>query len=393
MADYVISPPPVTSVPVAGGGDFPVRRVFCVGRNYAEHAREMGSDPDREPPFFFMKPADALLLNDADMPYPPRSSQLHHEMELVVAIGEGGADIAEADALAHVWGYAAGLDMTRRDLQNAAKKEGKPWDMGKGFDHSAPIGLMVPAAKIGHPATRPDRIEGERPRAPDLRSVEDDLERAGDDRLPVRAGEAGARRSDLHRHAGKCRRRGAGRPAGGRRRRRRHGADPHRLMPVLRVATWNINSLRLRVGLLYRLVEALDPDVICLQETKVPDVLFPADGLQPLGYPHTVFRGMKGYNGVAILSRLPLEVHDGAPDWCGKGDCRHVAARIPTPGGAIELHNFYVPAGGDVPDRAPEPEIWPQAGLHRRSPALVRRSHRSMADRSGRGSEYRAAGT
>jgi fumarylpyruvate hydrolase len=152
MVDYVISPPAITSVPVAGGGAFPVRRVFCVGRNYAEHAREMGSDPDREPPFFFMKPADALL-NNADMPYPPQSTQLHHEMELVVAIGEGGANIAEADALAHVWGYAAGLDMTRRDLQNAAKKEGKPWDMGKGFDWSAPIGLMVPASKIGHPST------------------------------------------------------------------------------------------------------------------------------------------------------------------------------------------------------------------------------------------------
>ena len=108
--------------------------------------------PDREPPFFFMKPADALLLNDADMPYPPQSKQLHHEMELVVAIGEGGVNIAEADAPAHVWGYAAGLDMTRRDLQNAAKKEGKPWDMGKGFDFSAPIGLMVPASKVGHPA-------------------------------------------------------------------------------------------------------------------------------------------------------------------------------------------------------------------------------------------------
>src|ERR1700704_6437790 len=153
MADFVIPPPAVIAVPVAARVVFPVRRVFCFGRNYAEHAREMGSDPDREPPFFFMKPADALLLNDADMPYPPQSKQLHHEMELVVAIGEGGANIAEADALAHVWGYAAGLDMTRRDLQNAAKKEGKPWDMGKGFDHSAPIGLMVPASKIGHPAS------------------------------------------------------------------------------------------------------------------------------------------------------------------------------------------------------------------------------------------------
>jgi fumarylpyruvate hydrolase len=151
MAEFVIPPPAVIAVPVADGGAFPVRRVFCVGRNYAEHAREMGSDPDREPPFFFMKPADALLLDGADMPYPPQSKQLHQEMELVVALGEGGADIAEADALRYVWGYAAGLDMTRRDLQNAAKKEGKPWDMGKGFDHSAPIGLMVPAEKVGHP--------------------------------------------------------------------------------------------------------------------------------------------------------------------------------------------------------------------------------------------------
>jgi fumarylpyruvate hydrolase len=153
MADFVITPPAITAVPVAGGGAFPVRRVFCVGRNYAEHAREMGSDPEREPPFFFMKPADALLTNDADMPYPPKTTQLHHEMELVVAIGTGGSNILEAEALSHVWGYAAGLDMTRRDLQNAAKSEGKPWDMGKGFDHAAPIGLMVPAARIGHPAS------------------------------------------------------------------------------------------------------------------------------------------------------------------------------------------------------------------------------------------------
>src|SRR3984885_2270845 len=152
MADYVIPPPATIAVPVANGGGFPVRRVYWCGRNYAEPAPEMGSDPDREPPFFFMKPADALLLNGADMPYPPQSKQLHHEMELVVAIGEGGADIAETDALYHVWGYAAGLDMTRRDLQNAAKKEGKPWDMGKGFDYSAPIGLMVPASKCAHPA-------------------------------------------------------------------------------------------------------------------------------------------------------------------------------------------------------------------------------------------------
>lgn len=152
MADYVIAPPAIPAVPVAGGGLFPVRRVFCVGRNYAAHAREMGSDPTREPPFFFMKPADALLTGGADMPFPPMSNDLHHEMEMVVALGAGGVDIPEAEALSHVWGYAAGLDMTRRDLQGAAKKEGKPWDMGKGFDHSAPIGLLVPAAKIGHPA-------------------------------------------------------------------------------------------------------------------------------------------------------------------------------------------------------------------------------------------------
>jgi fumarylpyruvate hydrolase len=148
---HVIAPPAVAAVPVAGGGLFPVRRIFCVGRNYAEHAREMGADPDRELPFFFCKPADAVVTGGADMPYPPLSRNLHHEMELVVAIGRGGADIAVADALGHVWGYAAGLDMTRRDLQNAAKKEGKPWDMGKGFDFSAPIGDIVPAARLADP--------------------------------------------------------------------------------------------------------------------------------------------------------------------------------------------------------------------------------------------------
>ena len=148
---FVVAPPPVACVPVVGGGLFPVRRIFCVGRNYAAHAREMGSDPDREPPFFFTKPADAVLAGGADMPYPPATSLLHHEMELVVALGSGGADIAVAEALGHVWGYAAGLDMTRRDLQNAAKQAGKPWDMGKGFDHSAPIGDIVPAASVADP--------------------------------------------------------------------------------------------------------------------------------------------------------------------------------------------------------------------------------------------------
>jgi fumarylpyruvate hydrolase len=148
---FVIAPPAVSSVPVAGGGAFPVRRIFCVGRNYAEHAREMGADPDRELPFFFCKPADALVTGGAEMPYPSMTANLHHEMDLVVAIGAGGKDIPEATALSHVWGYAAGLDMTRRDLQNAAKKEGKPWDMGKGFDASAPIGTLVPASALPDP--------------------------------------------------------------------------------------------------------------------------------------------------------------------------------------------------------------------------------------------------
>ena len=157
MSDYVVPPPPQAAVPVRGGGLFAVRRIFCVGRNYAEHAREMGADPEREAPFFFTKPADAVLTGGADMPYPAGTGELHHEMELVAAIGVGGADIAAADALGHVWGYAAGLDMTRRDLQAAAKKAGRPWDMAKGFDHSAPIGLLVPASECGHP--RAGRIE------------------------------------------------------------------------------------------------------------------------------------------------------------------------------------------------------------------------------------------
>ena len=145
MADYVIAPPAVAAVPVKGGGLFPVRRIFCVGRNYAAHAREMGSDPDREPPFYFTKPADSLVIGGGDMLYPSETKNLHHEMELVVAIGTGGTDIAEADALKHVFGYCAGLDMTRRDIQNQAKNTGRPWDMGKAFDHSAPMGEIVRA--------------------------------------------------------------------------------------------------------------------------------------------------------------------------------------------------------------------------------------------------------
>jgi fumarylpyruvate hydrolase len=150
--EYVLAPPPQACVPVAGGGGlFPVRRIFCVGRNYAEHALEMGGNPEREAPFFFTKPADAVVTGGADMPYPTKSESLHHEMELVVAIGTGGADIPAASALSHVFGYAAGLDMTRRDLQNEAKAARRPWDMSKGFDHSAPIGDIAPATALPDP--------------------------------------------------------------------------------------------------------------------------------------------------------------------------------------------------------------------------------------------------
>ena len=151
MTDYIFAPPAMIAVPVAGGRLFPVRRVFCVGRNYAEHAREMGHEPGREPPFFFMKPIDALVTNGAAAPYPPRTNDLHHEVELVVALGQGGADVTADAALSLVWGYGVGLDLTRRDVQQEARKAGRPWDMGKGFDHSAPIGEIAPVAAIGHP--------------------------------------------------------------------------------------------------------------------------------------------------------------------------------------------------------------------------------------------------
>ena len=153
MDRYIFPPPTVVAIPVEGGGQFPVRRIYCVGRNYAAHVREMGGDPDREEPFFFGKPADTVVTNDGAMPYPSATTDLHHEMELVIAIAGGGKDIAIDNALEHVFGYAAGLDMTRRDLQAAAKAAGRPWDMAKGFDHSAPIGQLQRASVIGHPAT------------------------------------------------------------------------------------------------------------------------------------------------------------------------------------------------------------------------------------------------
>ena len=140
----MIAAPKPPTLPTTTGEHWPVRRIFCVGRNYADHAREMGHDPDAEPPFYFTKPADAVVASGATIPYPPQTSDLHHEAELVVAIATGGHDIDEAEALSHVWGYAAGNDLTRRDLQAAAKAARRPWDMAKGFDNSAVVGLIRP---------------------------------------------------------------------------------------------------------------------------------------------------------------------------------------------------------------------------------------------------------
>ncbi|MBM3391824.1 MAG: fumarylacetoacetate hydrolase family protein [Betaproteobacteria bacterium] len=147
----VIPPWPLPAVPVARSDAlFPVRRIFCVGRNYAEHAREMGGSPERDPPFFFMKPADAIVTSGR-MDYPPLTADLQHEIELVVALARGGRDIPAAAALDCVFGYAVGLDMTRRDVQAELKAKGRSWEMGKAFDQSAPISPLVPAARIGHP--------------------------------------------------------------------------------------------------------------------------------------------------------------------------------------------------------------------------------------------------
>ncbi|MGO4152391.1 fumarylacetoacetate hydrolase family protein [Cupriavidus sp. YAF13] len=152
---FVITPPAAVALPVVGTSDqFPVRRVYCVGRNYAAHAREMGFDPDREPPFFFCKPADAVIPvaygETLTLPYPAQTSNYHYESELVAAIGKGGSDIPLEQALEHVWGYAVGLDMTRRDLQMKMREMGRPWEIGKAFDASAPIGPIHPASDVGH---------------------------------------------------------------------------------------------------------------------------------------------------------------------------------------------------------------------------------------------------
>ena len=153
VPNYVVQPAAIPTLPVAGTDQvFPIRRVYCVGRNYAEHAIEMGHDPNREPPFFFQKNPDNVV-SDGRFPYPPKTSDVHHEIELVVALAKGGADIPAEKALDCVYGYAVGLDMTRRDLQGEAKKMGRPWDTGKGFEFSAPCSDLTRASTLGHPTT------------------------------------------------------------------------------------------------------------------------------------------------------------------------------------------------------------------------------------------------
>jgi fumarylpyruvate hydrolase len=152
MTQYVITPPPQAAIAVQDTDAlFPVRRIWCVGRNYADHAREMGHDPNREPPFFFQKPSDAVVPNRSTLTYPAKTRDLHHEIELVIALGKGGRDIPADKALDHVFGYAVALDMTRRDLQQQAKDMARPWEMGKSFDESCPVTAIVPVAKCGHP--------------------------------------------------------------------------------------------------------------------------------------------------------------------------------------------------------------------------------------------------
>lgn len=150
---YIFAPHPLPTLPIRGSDKlFPVHRIYCVGRNYAEHAIEMGHDPNREAPFFFQKNPDTLVPSGGTFPYPDASKDVHHELEMVVALKSGGKDIAQGQALSHVYGYAVGLDMTRRDLQGEAKKLGRPWEVGKAFESAAPCSEIVPASAIGHPS-------------------------------------------------------------------------------------------------------------------------------------------------------------------------------------------------------------------------------------------------
>jgi len=150
---YIVDPQPPVCLPVLGQGSlFPVHRVYCVGQNYADHAHEMGGSPEREAPFFFSKPADAVIC-EATVPYPRRTADLHHEVELVVALGSGGSNVAASDTLSMIFGYAVGVDLTRRDLQTSAKQHRRPWDVAKGFDNSAPVSAITPVSSCGHRQT------------------------------------------------------------------------------------------------------------------------------------------------------------------------------------------------------------------------------------------------
>ena len=174
MTNYVFVPSPQPFVPVKGTeARFPVHRIYCVGQNYADHAIEMGGDPTRNPPFFFQKNPDNLVINGSDFPYPPKTEDVHHEIELVVALKTGGSDIPVETALDHVYGYAVGIDMTRRDLQAVAKKAGRPWEVAKAFEHSAPCSAIVPVSEIGHPqsAAITLKINGEQRQAGDLNQM------------------------------------------------------------------------------------------------------------------------------------------------------------------------------------------------------------------------------
>lgn len=149
--DYIFKPAPQSFIPIEGSDQtFPIRRIYCVGRNYAEHAREMGHDPDRDPPFFFQKNPNNVLLNNADFPYPPKTSDVHHEIELIVALDKGGINIPLSEAKSCIFGYGVGIDMTRRDLQGEMKKLGRPWEIGKAFEHSAPCTNIIPVDACGH---------------------------------------------------------------------------------------------------------------------------------------------------------------------------------------------------------------------------------------------------
>ena len=194
MTKFVLTPPTAPSVAVAGSTDrFPIRRVFCVGRNYAAHAREMGKDPTREPPFFFMKPADTVVPAIGVVPYPTLTADFHHEVELVVAIGNGGINVKREDALSLVWGYGVGVDLTRRDIQDKAKKMSRPWDWAKGFDASAPCSPLQPVAGDRPPGGGPYLARGQWHAEAGRRSARSHLADRRRHQLRLPGGRAGAR--------------------------------------------------------------------------------------------------------------------------------------------------------------------------------------------------------